>query len=32
MTTKTLKENKINGFELIDKLIKMGFVYVREVL
>lgn len=32
MKISVLQENKINGFELLEKLIKMGFVYVREVL
>lgn len=31
MTTKTLKNNKINGFQLLEILIDLGFVYVKEV-
>lgn len=30
MTTKDLKANKINGFQLLDILINLGFIYVKD--
>lgn len=31
MTNKMLKENNINGFQLLKILINLGFVYVKDV-